>query len=135
MKNIIGISSYPNGTPPLMARAQARCASAWLFHPPPTEALAPLAQLLKPPAIVAFKGVSWMDLLQGALLGAFNVLSNVTIAWALMDIEGTIAFPLRRAGMVVGSAVLGWLIWKERLNRSASIGVVLAAVAAVLLGR
>lgn len=74
------------------------------------------------------------DVLLGAFLGVPNYFSSYFILLALRDLEGTVVFPTVSASGVLLTALSAMLIWKERPNRVAWIGIALAAVAVVLMG-
>jgi drug/metabolite transporter (DMT)-like permease len=71
--------------------------------------------------------------LLGLLLGVPNLFSTVFILMALRNTPASIAFPFVNLTVILGSTLLAFLIWKERLSRLATAGLALAAVALVLL--
>ncbi len=90
-------------------------------------------------AIVLFRGLrygKWPEpqaLLLGIPLGLINYGSIEFMLLALKYLPGTLVFPLNSIGQVLGSALLGVVIWKERLNRANRWGLALASMALVLI--
>lgn len=78
-------------------------------------------------------GSSLRDAISGVPLGLCNVLSNWFLLIALQTLPGTIVFPFyNTAGLLLASAFAA-LVWRERLGRLGKAGMVLAAIAVVLL--
>lgn len=75
------------------------------------------------------------DAALGLLLGATNTLANLVLLQALRQLPSAIVFSVSSAGSVALAALTGILIWRERLNRPATIAVISATVAVVLLTR
>lgn len=73
------------------------------------------------------------DLRFGLLLGALNVVANLSLLLALRVLPSAVVFAVSSAAGVVLAAVTGVAVWRERLSGLAWSGVVLAAVAVVLL--
>ena len=71
--------------------------------------------------------------LLGLLLGAPNLFSTVFMLMALRDVPASIAFPFVNLTVILGSTLLGFIVWRERLGRWSIAGLVLAAIALVLL--
>ncbi len=71
--------------------------------------------------------------LWGLVLGLVNYGSAEFLLRALDTLDGTVAFPANSVAIVFGAAVIGWLVWRERLSRANLAGLGLAAVALVLL--
>jgi uncharacterized membrane protein len=69
----------------------------------------------------------------GAMLGAVNLGSSIFIILALQVMTGAIVFSISAALEVAVIAVLGRVIWKERLSRLSIIGLVMAVAALVLV--
>lgn len=74
------------------------------------------------------------DLLLGALLGIPNYFSVYFLLKALDRLAASIVFPVVSAGAVVLVTIVAMLFWKERPNRIAWLGILLAAIAVALLG-
>jgi len=69
----------------------------------------------------------------GVGLGLINYGSAEFLLRALDSLDGTVAFPANSVAIVFGAALIGWLVWRERLSRANLVGLGLAAVALVLL--
>lgn len=70
----------------------------------------------------------------GVVLGLVNYGSAEFILQAISQLSGTFVFPANNIAIVVGAAVLGVVVWGERLSRTNKIGLGLAAGALLLLG-
>jgi glucose uptake protein GlcU len=75
------------------------------------------------------------DLLLGVLLGAVNLTTNVFLLLALRALPSTVVFSVSSVATVVLATLTGVLVWRERLQRPAMVGVAAAALAVVLLTR
>ncbi|MEM0961431.1 MAG: EamA family transporter [Bacteroidota bacterium] len=73
---------------------------------------------------------AWM---WGIGLGIVNYGSAEFLLRALDEIDGTVAFPANSVAIVLGAALIGRLVWRERLSRANVAGLGLASVALVLL--
>ncbi len=69
----------------------------------------------------------------GVGLGLVNYGSAEFLLRALDTLDGTVAFPANSVAIVFGAAVIGWLVWRERLSRANLAGLGLAGLALVLL--
>ena len=69
----------------------------------------------------------------GAGLGVVNYGSAEFLLRALETLEGTVAFPANSVAIVLGAALIGRVVWGERLSRANVAGLGLAATALVLL--
>ncbi len=70
----------------------------------------------------------------GVVLGLVNYGSAAFLLEAVAQLRGPVVFPLNNIAIVLGSALLGVLVWRERVTRRGAIGLVLAAVALALIG-
>ncbi|MDX1666116.1 MAG: EamA family transporter [Saprospiraceae bacterium] len=76
----------------------------------------------------------WKDLGAGMLLGVPNffsiyfLLRVIGVGW-----EGSIVFPINNVGIIALSAILAWIIFREKLNRVNILGVICAIIAIVLI--
>jgi drug/metabolite transporter (DMT)-like permease len=86
------------------------------------------------PALVRRRRVVARDLMLGALLGVPNFFSVYFLLLALRKLDASLVFPIVSAGAVVAVTVVAVFFWRERPNRTAWMGIVLAAVAVALLG-
>jgi len=78
--------------------------------------------------------VSRHDLLLGALLGVPNYFSVYFLLLALGSLNASVVFPTVSAGAVVTVTATAIIFWKEHPNRTAWMGILLAAIAVALLG-
>jgi drug/metabolite transporter (DMT)-like permease len=69
----------------------------------------------------------------GLLLGVPNLFSTVFTLLALRSVPASITFPFINLTVIAGSALFAYFIWRERLGRLSLAGLLLAAVALVLL--
>ncbi len=69
----------------------------------------------------------------GLVLGGVNYASILFVLGAVARIPAIVVFPTISVSVVVGSALLGVVIWRERLSSTTMAGIALAAVAVVLL--
>ncbi|MBD3179126.1 MAG: EamA family transporter [Candidatus Latescibacteria bacterium] len=85
--------------------------------------------------LVLKNGVSFniKTFLLGALLGVPNLYSTIFMLKALETVPASRAFPFVNLTVIFASTLIGFAIWKERLGSVALIGLVLAAIAIVLL--
>ena len=73
------------------------------------------------------------DVARGLVLGTCNISANYCFTQALMVLSGVVAFPVRHIATVACTTVLGYLLWRERVNRIGLAGIALGLAAAVLL--
>jgi drug/metabolite transporter (DMT)-like permease len=71
--------------------------------------------------------------LLGLLLGVPNLFSTVFTLLALRSVPASMAFPFINLTVIAGSAFFAFFIWRERLGRLGIVGLLLAAIALVLL--
>lgn len=71
--------------------------------------------------------------LLGFLLGVPNLYSTIFMLRALRDVPASIAFPFTNLAVILGSTLLGLVVWRETLSRIAVAGLAVAALALVLL--
>ena len=69
----------------------------------------------------------------GLVLGCLNYASILFVLGAVARLPAIVVFPTISVSVVVGGALLGVLIWRERLSFTTVAGIGLAAVAVVLL--
>lgn len=69
----------------------------------------------------------------GVVLGLVNYGSAEFLLRALDTLDGTVAFPANSVAIVLGAALIGWVVWRERLSRANLAGLALAALALVML--
>ncbi|MEM6325820.1 MAG: EamA family transporter [Bacteroidota bacterium] len=69
----------------------------------------------------------------GIVLGLINYGSADFLLRAVAVLSGPVVFPANSVSIVLGAALIGTLVWKERLSRANLAGLALAAVALVCL--
>jgi drug/metabolite transporter (DMT)-like permease len=78
------------------------------------------------------KKVKAGDMAAGLLMGVPNFFSSYFLLKALGHIPAYVVFPFLNVGMIILSALAGWLLFKEKLNRKKMI-LLLMGIAAVLV--
>lgn len=73
------------------------------------------------------------DVVGGLTLGVFNIVSNYAMVLAVQALTGPVVFPLKQIGNVLGIALIGSLVWRERLNHRGRIGIGLCIIGTLLL--
>ncbi len=71
--------------------------------------------------------------LLGLALGVPNLFSTVFTLMALRSVPASVTFPFINLAVITGSALLAFIVWRERLDRLGIAGLALAALALVLL--
>lgn len=71
--------------------------------------------------------------LLGLLLGVPNLFSTVFTLLALRCVPASIAFPFINITVIFGSTLLALVLWKEKLGPVATAGLVVAALALILM--
>ena len=71
--------------------------------------------------------------LLGLVLGVPNLFSTLFTLLALRSVPASIAFPFINLTVIIGSALLAFIVWRESLDRLSMAGLALAALALVLL--
>ena len=69
----------------------------------------------------------------GLILGTCNIISNYGMALAVQTLTGPVVFPVKLIGVVLGTTILGRLLWRERLNWIGLIGIGLCIISTALL--
>lgn len=79
------------------------------------------------------KPIKWSSLVAGIILGVPNFFSIYLILKSLsIGLEGSVVFPVNNIGILLLSALVGIIVYKEVINRYKVIGFILA-VSAILL--
>ncbi len=73
-------------------------------------------------------------ILLGLLLGIPNIFSSYFLIGALESMEAIIVYPVVNIGIILATAVLAALIWREKLNRAGQLALLTGSLAIVLLG-
>ncbi len=72
-------------------------------------------------------------LIFGALAGVFNGVCNYFTLLLAATENASVLFPILSAGNAVGSCLVGYLVFKERLTKLQTFSIALGAIAVVLL--
>ena len=106
------------------------------------EKMAFLALAFSAAAVLSWAGVlarpaaiSGDDVVRGVVFGGGNMLTNASLLKALETLPGTVAFPLNNSGVIVLTAMVGGLVWKERPGRWGQAAIAAAAISIVLISR
>jgi len=83
--------------------------------------------------LIKRKKISPRDFFTGLLLGAPNFFSSYFLLKALFHIPGYIVFPFINTGLIIFSAILGYLVFKEKLDAKKVFLITLGAVAVFFL--
>ena len=76
----------------------------------------------------------WKNLLAGIALGVPNFFSIYYMMKILtIGMEGSVVFPINNVGILIFSALIGFLIFKEKITSQAIIGLILAILAIGLI--
>lgn len=73
------------------------------------------------------------DVLGGIGLGTANFFCTYLLILAMRTIDSSVLFPVHYAGIVALGAIIGWIVFKERLSKPQIVGMILAIVAIVWL--
>lgn len=73
------------------------------------------------------------NLLGGIVLGVINFFSTYCVFHAMRYFDNVVLFPIYNIGVVSLTALLGWLLFKEKLSWKNYLGLALAIVAVVLI--
>lgn len=72
-------------------------------------------------------------IISGAVLGVPNVFSSVFLIGALENIEAILVYPVVNIGIILLTAVLAFIIWKESLSRMGIISLITGLISIILL--
>jgi drug/metabolite transporter (DMT)-like permease len=72
--------------------------------------------------------IHYRNIIAGILLGIFNFLSTYYFFKGVEVVESAIFFPILNTGIVSLSAIIGFFIFKEKLNKTNWIGILIAMV-------
>jgi drug/metabolite transporter (DMT)-like permease len=76
--------------------------------------------------------VTTRDVLTGLLLGIPNFFSSYCLLRALIDVPGYVAFPFINIGIIILSALSGFILFKERLTLK-RVGLICLGIVAVFI--
>ncbi|MEE9372445.1 MAG: EamA family transporter [Saprospiraceae bacterium] len=75
------------------------------------------------------------DIIAGIILGLPNFLTIYLLLYLLeKGWQGTVLFPINNIGILFLTALVGWLIYKEKMNIFKAIGIFLSLIAIILIG-
>jgi drug/metabolite transporter (DMT)-like permease len=72
-------------------------------------------------------------IIKGAILGIPNVYSTIFLIGALSQLPGVLVFPLTNIGIIILTAILAGLIFKERLNKYGILSLTLGLISILFL--
>ena len=75
----------------------------------------------------------WKSALGGIGLGVINFFSTSSVYHAMRSFDNVVLFPIYNIGVVSLTAVVGWLVFKEKLTLKNYIGLIIAVIAVVLI--
>jgi uncharacterized membrane protein len=73
------------------------------------------------------------NIIAGFVLGVPNFFSIYFLLAALNQGEGSVIAPIVNVGIIITATIMGWIIFKEKLNTRQSIGVGIAVIAILLI--
>lgn len=79
------------------------------------------------------KGLTLRNVIAGIVLGLLNFGSTFYIMKAMGIYDSAVVFPVTNAGIVSLSALVGFSLFREKLNRQNWAGIVLAVIAIILI--
>lgn len=77
--------------------------------------------------------LQWKNLVGGTALGLVNYFSTYCVYQCMRQFDNVVLFPLYNIGVVCCTALVGLLIFKEKLTRKNLIGLALAIIAVILI--
>ena len=75
----------------------------------------------------------WKSALGGIGLGVINFFSTSSVYHAMRSFDNVVLFPIYNIGVVSLTAVIGWLVFKEKLTLKNYIGLIIAVIAVILI--
>lgn len=75
----------------------------------------------------------WKSALGGIGLGVINFFSTSSVYHAMRTFDNVVLFPIYNIGVVSLTALVGWLIFKEKLTWKNYLGLVIAVIAVILI--
>ena len=75
----------------------------------------------------------WKSALGGIGLGVINFFSTSSVYHAMRHFDNVVLFPIYNIGVVSLTALVGWLVFKEKLTWKNYLGLVIAIIAVVLI--
>ena len=75
----------------------------------------------------------WKSAVGGIALGVINFFSTFCVYHAMRCFDNVVLFPVYNIGVVSLTAIVGWLLFKEKLNWKNYLGLAIAVVAVILI--
>ena len=75
----------------------------------------------------------WKSAAGGIMLGVINYFSTYSVYYAMRCFDNVVLFPIYNIGVVSMTALVGWLLFKEKLTLKNYIGLVIAVIAVILI--
>ena len=75
----------------------------------------------------------WKSALGGIGLGVINFFSTSSVYHAMRSFDNVVLFPIYNIGVVSLTAIIGWLVFKEKLTLKNYIGLIIAVIAVILI--
>jgi multidrug transporter EmrE-like cation transporter len=72
-------------------------------------------------------------ILSGGILGIPNVFSSVFLIGALQSIAAILVYPIVNVGVIILTAILAYLFWKERVNRLGILSLLTGLLSIIFL--
>ena len=76
---------------------------------------------------------AWKNALGGILLGVINFFSTYFVYRSMRLFDNVVLFPLYNIGVVCCTALVGWLLFKEKLTWKNYLGLAIAILAVILI--
>lgn len=73
------------------------------------------------------------NILGGFILGLVNFFAVFLFTYSMINYDGSYFFPIFNSGVVAGSALMGFMFFKERLTKINLIGLLLATIAIITM--
>ncbi len=83
--------------------------------------------------IITSEKLKTKNILAGICLGIPNYFSIYFVLISLKELGGTIVFPVLNIGVVLTASILGFFIYKEKLNMKNWIGITMACIAILFI--
>ena len=75
----------------------------------------------------------WKSAIGGIGLGVINFFSTSSVYHAMRSFDNVVLFPIYNIGVVSLTAIIGWLVFKEKLTLKNYIGLIIAVIAVILI--
>ncbi len=76
---------------------------------------------------------AWKNALGGILLGVINFFSTFFVYRSMRLFDNVVLFPIYNIGVVSCTALVGWLLFKEKLTWKNYLGLAIAIIAVILI--